>query len=191
MRDGLQRAVCPWRRARPVAVLCFFCGARNGGRCLCPRREFEHAGARAASLQRCLPPSRGRPLGSALSLTCTTATVAIVRVDFHTPSSFTLRRRFPAPAAEASTASTWYRLFLASTPANTTITGTVKFTTAIPRAPSTRSWSSTRARSVPPLTFPLQWWASTRIPNRHLRVRDASGPRSSEWRLRREVPRRA
>jgi hypothetical protein len=68
-----------------------------------------------------------------LSLTCTTANVAIVRVDF--PHTLKLRAQtsFPGAGCRASTPSTWYCLFMAGTPADTKITGTVRFTKTIPR----------------------------------------------------------
>jgi hypothetical protein len=70
-----------------------------------------------------------------LSLTCTTANVAIVRVDFPHTVKLHAQTPFPGAGCRASTASTWYCLFMAGAPANTKITGTVRFTTAIPRAP--------------------------------------------------------
>jgi len=70
-----------------------------------------------------------------LSLSCSTAGVLIVLVDFPHTTRIKAGTAFPAANCRASTPSVWYCLFPGGIPVDTTINGKVRFATALPRAP--------------------------------------------------------
>ena len=69
-----------------------------------------------------------------VNLTCTTANVVIVRVQFPPTVKLRAQTSFPGGGCRLSTASTWYCLFGAGVPVNKKLTGSVRFAKPIPRA---------------------------------------------------------